>query len=732
MVRKQRRFGRKPRLELAGYVVLVACVFAFSLLKDRSQRREEEEPSSKRNPGAVAAASADWKNPQNCRSCHEEVFREWEDSHHALANRSWDSEADAEAFAVDSVTDEAGLRHRIGLRGGEPTITELLSGGGERSAVAKGVIGATPFRQYLVEGTRGRLQAHSLAWDPEAGEWFGVFGDERREAGEWGHWTGQGMNWNSNCAWCHMTEYDKNYDPQTDSYDSSWTHQGISCIACHSGLEDHAASVARGDYVVPEKPESSAVMSNCASCHSRREELTDGAFVAGDVYEDHYRLTLYDHPAAYFPDGKANEENFVFGSFQHSAMGHAGVSCLDCHHPHSNELILPVENNALCIQCHSTGRLGATLIEPQAHSRHAAGTPGGSCVDCHMPRRTYMARDDRRDHGFTTPDPYMTVEYGTPTACVNCHQEQGAEWALERFEEWFGDSERVLDLRKRASLLHRAWSGELESPEELLERLSGEPNPYWQASLLRLLRPFAQTDEVATAAEPFLASPQPVVRAAALYALGEREDKLQALRSGLKDPIRVARLEALDTLSTSEFATPRLREEWRSYLEANADRPAGALQLSALAASEGDRSEARRLSELAVTFDRSNPALRYDVAIMLDRVGFPEDALRHLRIAQSQDPQGGLYWFAAGLVQGGQGDLAAAARSLVRAVRLDHDQDRWWYNLAIVQARLGSLEEARRSLERALELSPGEASYRSFLDGMSEPQTSPPPSPRPE
>lgn len=35
-------------------------------------------------------------------------------------------------------------------------------------------------------------------------------------------------------------------------------------------------------------------------------------------------------------------------------MGKAGVTCLDCHDPHTGTLKLPQEDNTLCLRCHGT------------------------------------------------------------------------------------------------------------------------------------------------------------------------------------------------------------------------------------------------------------------------------------------------------------------------------------------------------------------------------------------
>ena len=70
-----------------------------------------------------------------------------------------------------------------------------------------------------------------------------------------------------------------------------------------------------------------------------------------------------------------------------------------------------------------------------------------------MPERVYMGRDWRRDHGFTSPDPHLSMKHGIPNACSNCHEEQGDEWAKAKVDEWYGDSERKAKSHRRADAL---------------------------------------------------------------------------------------------------------------------------------------------------------------------------------------------------------------------------------------------------------------------------------------
>src|SRR5437867_4407064 len=144
----------------------------------------------------------------------------------------------------------------------------------------------------------------------------------------------------------------------------------------------------------------------CASCHSRRAELT-GDFVPGDNFFDHYALSIPDESDLFYPDGQIRDEDYEFTAFLGSKMHAAGVRCMDCHEPHSAKTRIP--GNDLCMICHGQAPVLAApgavktaqdrpgsppppKIDPLTHTHHPPGTRGDSCVDCHMAQTTYMQR----------------------------------------------------------------------------------------------------------------------------------------------------------------------------------------------------------------------------------------------------------------------------------------------------------------------------------------------------
>ncbi len=171
---------------------------------------------------SVALPDSEWAGSTSCRDCHPDEHAAWVGSHHQRAER-----------AIEPALDP-------GLVDGH-----LPSAEGQLGPRAARAIGVHPLVQYLVEAPGGRLQTYDLAWDVDRGEWFDVFEGDPRRAGDWGHWTGRALNWNSMCATCHDTNVVVGWDADSDSYSTELLEHGVGCEACHGPSAAHAASPAR-------------------------------------------------------------------------------------------------------------------------------------------------------------------------------------------------------------------------------------------------------------------------------------------------------------------------------------------------------------------------------------------------------------------------------------------------------------------------------------------------------
>lgn len=660
-----------------------------------------------------------WSEPQTCQKCHAAEFADWSKSNHARANRTVDVAQDGPAFQQKSITIGEGTggfaeHFEFQLEGKTFSLAVSGSATGAHRFPVEGVIAVEPLRQYLMATGSGRYQTTPVAWDVNKNEWFHVFPGEVREPGTWGHWLGQGMNWNSNCAACHMTEFTKNYDPATNGYRSTWRHQGISCVQCHTGAAAHAQQATAGKPGAPALTQSPAQkLDNCASCHSRREQLTGDTFRSGDNYHDHHRLALPDQPGLYHADGQILEEDFEMGSLMLSRMGgKAGVTCLDCHSPHSSATKLPVENNALCMNCHGTGMKNAPIISPTAHSHHAEGSTGNNCVSCHMPTTTYMARDPRHDHGFLSPDPRLTAELGVPNACNRCHADKPTEWAQEAAEKWYGP-EMNGRTRERARLVHKARQGAPDAIPGLAALIAKEEVPAWRATFVGMLAPFIGDPRAFAAANAALKDADPLVRSRAVHVLAEHPQAGQDIAALQNDPTLTVRLEAAFARRSALQPETKPLQELLAYFEANADRPGQSLMAADLAATRGQADEAAHLAHRAVKLDPQNALTMRDAAVILSRVEKLDDAQRLLEEAVKVSPEFADAHYSLGLLRAERGDLAGTVTSLQTTTKLDPENARAWYNLALALTKQERWAEALPAIESAETRMPGsnEARY---------------------
>ncbi len=643
---------------------------------------------------------------ESCRECHAEDFRDWASSHHAHANRPIEESLDRPAFTPARVVVEGESTYRMEWQNGTPVMI-AMEGGVETTYPLEGVLAYEPLRQYLIPFPGGKWQATTAAYDPAEDEWFDVYESEARRPGEWGHWSGQGMNWNSNCAYCHMTEFEKNLEPDTGNYHSTWTRQAISCVQCHVDSEEHVrtATSEKGG-VLPKALSPVQVEASCASCHSRRDQLTADEFKAGESFHDHFGLALPVQPGLYFADGQIRDEVFVFGSFEMSAMGHAGISCMDCHDPHSMELTRPVANNAACMWCHQTGLEGASIINPVEHSRHPQDSIGNRCVECHMPKTTYMQRDPRADHGFLSPDPKLTRELGIPNACSTCHTEETVEWAEEKVEEWYPDSAVLARQRERARALTAAWEGDPAAAAQLLKLARAEPIHAWRATYTGLLAPYARDREVLDFLREKMDDPSSLVRKEAATAATDVLPMIPEFDKLLADPSRNVRIAAARALAVrgQPIPEPNAAREWDQYLLLNADRPQQALMLADKDIRENRPQEAGNWLVRAVALEPTNPELLRQAAVFYSQMGQTDRAAALLEKAYSLAPEQAIFPYSLALLRAEQGKLHETIQLLTLATRLEPDFDRAWYNLALALLQNDEPRKARAALDRAANL----------------------------
>jgi len=396
------------------------------------------------------------------------------------------------------------------------------------------------------------------------------------------------------------------------------------------------------------------------------------------------------------------DEDFEYTSFRLSRMGHKGVSCLDCHNPHSGKLVLPVENNALCLSCHAPpGSNGAVPIVAAAHTFHAEGQPGSRCVDCHMAQTTYMVRDPRRDHGFVSPDPQLTIDVGIPNSCNRCHSDQTPEWAAEWTDRWYGkekmESRRS---RQRARVIVRAQSGPEEFDPALLDMAESEEIDAWRATLVMLLAPWSQRSDVAEALRGWLLDPSAMVRSAAVRAASSFEAPVEFPPAIVNDPARLVRIDAAWALALRRNPAANL-DQITSYLANQSDQPTGALKQAQLAMAQENSPKAVAWATKAAGWDRSSAAAQEMLAMVKYSAGDIPGARAAFERAIALEPTNAQFPFSLALLLAESGDLKGSIGAFECAVKADEHFGRAWYNLGLAYSQYGDPEKALNALRQA-------------------------------
>jgi len=668
--------------------------------------------------------------------CHETEHNEWIDSHHDRAMQVATEDTVLGDFS-DSTFTKDGVTSRFSRQ--EDTFfveTDNAAGDLETFEVAY-TFGIDPLQQYLIEFPDGRLQVLGVCWDTrpasENGQrWFHLYEDEPIPHDDILHWTGNYQNWNFMCAECHSTDVKKGFDLATDSFATTWSEINVSCEACHGAgsqhvewAEAHAIGSAppmddfgwlaslKKDVVAqwvmnletgtaertPERTTHVEVES-CARCHSRRSLLSED-YVPGQPLLNTHQVQLLEEPI-YYDDGQIRDEVYVHGSFLQSKMYHAGVTCSDCHDPHTARTRLP--GNALCSLCHLPGKYDAPT-----HHFHETTSTGAQCVECHMPERTYMVVDPRRDHSIRVPRPDLSVKLGTPNACTQCHLDQTDSWAAEQVAEWFPDSARPPHFGEAFALARR---GNPNGEAALLKLLSEiDTADIVRASALLELANAPSQESVAVAIDA-LADENPLVQIAALKLaefLPPRE-RFGHVGRLLDAPVRAVRHEASRTLA--DTPTDLLNEKQSAALDAaietyiqneltNADRPEAHLNIAIVQALRGDLAAAERSGLKALAIEPQLPQTRLNLANIYQQMERDEEGEKVLREGLIMTPEASILRHTLGLLLYRQGRNEEALDALRRAANDAPQEVRFQYVYAIALNSMGVPPEALRVLREA-------------------------------
>ena len=204
-------------------------------------------------------------------------------------------------------------------------------------------------------------------------------------------------------------------------------------------------------------------------------------------------------------------------------MFQKGVTCMDCHEPHS--LKLRVEGNSLCGHCHNAETFDTksiTFTRPETPVRNA------STATCRSVPTWLSIRGATISFACRRPD--ISAAVGSPDACTSCHDGKAQQWAAEAMDGWYGKTwrNRPTDaLALHAGVIHgaRHWP-------DLLAIAKDQSRPAnVRAAALSLAQEHARRESFAELPS-YLADPDPLVRIAALGWVGRLQPQQRVSIAG--------------------------------------------------------------------------------------------------------------------------------------------------------------------------------------------------------
>ena len=675
--------------------------------------------------------AVDFVDNKTCLECHPQQAKEWLGSNHEQAMQVANKETVLGNF--NNITfSNAGISSRFFQKEGKYFVNTQGEDGKYADFEVKYTFGVEPLQQYLLVFPKGRLQALTVAWDSNKKSWFSLYPNEKIDPKDPLHWTNRAFTANSSCMECHMTNMALNFDVKTKQYQTHWSEINVSCQSCHGAGSQHIKwtknkndsslsaieKQSKGlgsDY---KQLNAKSVVENCSQCHSRRYSITDTQMGHGQSYFDHFMPELL-RPNSYYADGQVKDEVYVYGSFVQSKMYQKGVSCNDCHNPHS--LKLRKTGNALCLQCHQEtppnerfSSLKHKIYDDKSHHFHNEGSAGAQCINCHMPTTTYMQVDPRHDHSFSIPRPDLSKQWQTPNACNHCHNEKDADWAIQTMDKWYGTTWQQRP--NIASTISQARANKPEASDALLALIKDESKAdIIRATALDLSRAYNDS-ALSNITLKMLVSDVPLLKITALQSLDNLAtlQKVAIIPPLLNDPIKGVRIEAGKLLAniSPKLLTAEQQKQLEIVLQeykiaqlVRSDHPEGHLNLGNLYVGLGKIAEAENAYRLAIDLDPQFIPAANNLANFYYNIGEKDKAESVFKQALVHSPNAAYLHYSLSLLLVENKKDVQALEHLSKAAELLPNNAKIHYNKGLLLQKLAKIAQAEEALLYAHKIS---------------------------
>jgi len=386
-------------------------------IRSLCQLTEEEQGQE-----AVTARSAHYLGSQSCQKCHAQIYEHWRTT--PMANVVRDPREFPDAIIPDLSTNNVAKfsKDQVALVYGSVWKQRYFTKRGDDyyPEPAQWDITNKVWRPYFV--------ANGTDW------WASLYPPDNMQRP-----TGP------TCDGCHSVAY--------NIHTKQVVEWNVGCERCHGPGSVHVEHPSRGNILNPARLDYVQASDTCIQCHSQGRPLTSPiegqyydwpvGYQVGLQLQGFWKLeehTLGETTFTHYPDGSAHKNRMQGNDFVQSVMYRRGVTCFSCHDVHGtgNYAQLRKPADQLCLDCHAplsaNGPRTATIEE---HTHHKKGSPGSSCIACHMPKiATTLADVKVRSHTFAFLTPAMSDKYKIPNPCTSCHADKTTAWASTALQHW--------------------------------------------------------------------------------------------------------------------------------------------------------------------------------------------------------------------------------------------------------------------------------------------------------
>jgi tetratricopeptide (TPR) repeat protein len=403
-----------------------------------------------------------------------------------------------------------------------------------------------------------------------------------------------------------------------------------------------------------------------------------------------------------------DDEDYIYTSFLQSKMFARGLVCSTCHNPHSTKLRRI--GNQTCTLCHVP-----TKYDTPSHTFHPKGSPSSECKNCHMPGKLYMGNDLRHDHSFRVPRPDLSVKYGTPNACSNCHKDKSEKALADAIIKWYGSKRKYHfadDLIPGSRL-------DANSEKHLTNLIENKFVPKIIKATATFYLGSIPTQSSLNTILARLASKEAQIRYRALRSLASfpAESWRDAVGPLLSDKVRAVRIAAADlyvgipveqipSQYVKAFSSAKI--ELEKSLLYQTDFSVGNVMLADYYMKLQDYANAEKFYLRGLKKDANMNYALLNLSVVYNLQGKNKQALQALQLAIKNDPKNDRVYYNMALLYNETNNIPEAEKSFAKAVELKSMNPKVYYNYGLLLNQNKKSKQAETVLLKGITLNPSD------------------------